>query len=219
MSLHPWRPLRPLRRPLRRPSLRPSLRPLRLLALAAAQSLWLAACGGGDPAPSEPPAGAPSSPTPAPAPAAGTRATCQLADFEAEMLSRVNAHRAAGASCGASGTFGAAAALAWNGPLTQASLVHSDDMVSGNFFSHTGSDGSSAGSRATAAGYVWSTWGENIAAGQPTVASVVQAWMASPGHCANIMNARFRDIGVACVSGGAGNTYRTYWTMTLGAAR
>lgn len=203
MSPHPWRPGRPFR----------------LAALAVAQSLLLVACGGGDPAPSEPPAGTPTSPDPAPAPSAGTRATCELADFESEMLARVNAHRAAGASCGSSGTFGATTALAWNGPLTQASLVHSDDMVSRNFFSHTGSDGSSAGTRATAAGYTWSTWGENIAAGQPTVASVVQAWMASPGHCANIMNPRFRDIGVACVSGGAGNTYRTYWTMTLGAAR
>jgi hypothetical protein len=39
--------------------------------------------------------------------------------------------------------------------LTQAALVHSDDMVANNFFSHTGSDGSSAGQRATAAGYAW----------------------------------------------------------------
>jgi uncharacterized protein YkwD len=133
-------------------------------------------------------------------------------------MALVNAHRAAGATCGAT-AYPAAASLSWNGPLTQASLRHSDDMMAGNFFSHTGSDGSSAGERATAAGYAWRTVGENIAAGQPTVASVVSAWMASPGHCANIMNASFRDIGLACVSGGASNTYRTYWTMTLGATR
>ncbi len=92
-------------------------------------------------------------------------------------------------------------------------------MVALNFFSHTGSSGNSAGQRATAAGYVWMTWGENIAAGQPDMANVVAAWMASPGHCANIMNSNFRDIGLACVSGNANNTYRTYWTMTLGATR
>ena len=103
--------------------------------------------------------------------------------------------------------------------LTQAALVHSEDMVAGNFFSHTGSDGSNAGQRATAAGYTWRTWGENIAAGQMGVDAVVAAWMASPGHCANVMNARFADIGLACVKGGSGNTYRTYWTMVLGAAR
>ncbi len=134
-------------------------------------------------------------------------------------MARINAQRAAGAVCGAEGSFPAAPNLSWNAALTQASLVHSDDMMALNFFSHTGSNGSSAGQRATAAGYVWQTWGENIAAGQPTVNSVMDAWVASPGHCANLMNARFRDIGLACVSGSANNTYRTYWTMTLGTAR
>jgi uncharacterized protein YkwD len=150
---------------------------------------------------------------------AGTRATCNLANFASEALALVNQHRAAGASCGSRGSFPPVATLAWNDPLTQASLVHSDDMVARNFFSHTGSNGSSAGDRATAAGYPWRTWGENIAAGQPTVASVVDAWMKSDGHCANIMNASMRDIGLACVSGSASNTYRTYWTMSLGAQR
>ena len=56
-------------------------------------------------------------------------------------------------------------------------------------------------------------------AGQPTVDSVMAAWLASTGHCANLITAGFRDIGLACVSGTANNSYRTYWTMTLGAAR
>ncbi|MCY7316921.1 MAG: CAP domain-containing protein [Rubrivivax sp.] len=140
-----------------------------------------------------------------------------MPDFRSQALALANSYRAAGAMCGAQGSFPPVAALAWNDALTQASLVHSDDMMSINFFSHTGSNGSSAGQRATAAGYAWRTWGENIAAGQPTVANVMAGWLASPGHCANLMNADFRDIGLACVSGGAGNTYRTYWTMTLGA--
>ena len=159
----------------------------------------LSACGGGGAgsggdtaAPVPAPAPVPS-PAPAPTtPTAGTRATCNLANFQAEALALVNAHRTAGASCGARGSFAATTALSWNDPLTQASLVHSDDMVSGNFFSHTGSTGLDAGQRATAA---------------------------SDGHCANIMNPAFRDIGLACVSGSASNTYRSYWTMTLGAAR
>jgi uncharacterized protein YkwD len=163
---------------------------------------------------------APAPPTgPAPPSAAGTRATCNLASFAADALAIVNQHRRAGASCGARGSFAPAPVLAWNDALTQASLVHSDDMVALNFFSHTGSSGSSAGDRATAAGYVWRTWGENIAAGQNTVNTVMAGWMASDGHCANIMNASMRDIGLACVSGNANNSYRTYWTMTLGATR
>lgn len=197
----------------------------RLVAFGALSIL--AGCGGGSddssvaasqaqsPAPTPPSASA-SAP---PATTAGTRATCDLANFEAEVLALVNAYRAAGASCGSEGSFPGAAPLAWNAPLTQASLVHSDDMAAANFFSHTGSDGSNAGQRATAAGYLWQSWGENIAAGQPSVALVMAGWMASPGHCANIMQERLRDIGVACVSGGASNTYRTYWTMTLGLAR
>jgi uncharacterized protein YkwD len=194
----------------------------------------LAACGGGsgDDGPAVPAAAAPApplaapAPTPAPSPApspapgvAGTRATCELADFRARAIARINVHRAAGASCGAQGRFPAAPALAWNDALTQASLLHSEDMVALDFFSHTGSSGSSAGQRATAAGYVWSTWGENIAAGQSDVDSVMDAWMASPGHCANLMNDRFRDVGLACVRGTANTRYRTYWTMTLGASR
>jgi uncharacterized protein YkwD len=183
----------------------------------------LAGCGGGgsDSATATPPAQSPApapAPTPTP-PTAGTRATCNLANFEAEALDLVNAYRAVGASCGSEGNFPAAPPLAWNAALTQASLLHSDDMVAFNFFSHTGSDGSSAGQRATASGYIWQSWGENIAAGQLSVAEVMAGWMSSPGHCANIMHAGFRDIGLACVNGGASNTYRTYWTMTLGSAR
>lgn len=100
-----------------------------------------------------------------------------------------------------------------------AALVHSDDMVARDFFSHTGSDGRDAGDRATAAGYVWSSWGENIAAGYGSAAAVMAGWMASPGHCANIMAPSFQHVGVACVKGSAGNRYGNYWTMVLGKPR
>jgi uncharacterized protein YkwD len=61
--------------------------------------------------------------------------------------------------------------------------------------------------------------GENIAAGQTTVDSVMADWMASPGHCANIMRPEFVEMGVACVNGTPANTYRTYWTMDFGRPR
>jgi uncharacterized protein YkwD len=189
----------------------------------------LAACGGGgaateavEKAPSQVAADVITEPAATPAssvPASGSRATCGLADFEFEALARLNAYRAAGAQCGDRGAFAAAPLLTWNAPLSLASLAHSDDMVLHNFFAHTGSDSSSAGQRAGDAGYLWSRWGENIAAGQNSVQDVVAAWMSSPGHCANIMNAGFRDIGLACVNGGSGNAFRNYWTMTLGRAR
>lgn len=202
--------------------------PLRacIAPLATATLLSLTACGGGGsdapappPAPSPAPAPAPS-PAPAPPPAtAGSRVTCNLPNFEADMLAAVNARRRAGATCGSQGAFGPAPDLTWNAALTQAAIAHSDDMVAHNFFDHTGSNGSTLGSRATAAGYVWRSLGENIAAGQSSIAIVVDGWMKSDGHCANLMNPGFRDIGAACIAGTASTIYRSYWTQDFGTPR
>jgi uncharacterized protein YkwD len=133
-------------------------------------------------------------------------------------MARINQHRAAGASCGAQGTFGPAGALAWEARLTQAADGHSRDMATRNYFSHTSLDGRTLSDRVTATGYAWSTVGENIAAGQRSVDQVMNGWMASDGHCANIMNPRFTEVGVACVNA-TGAQYPTYWTMNLGRPR
>lgn len=188
--------------------------PHRLVPLAAAAVvLTLAGCGGGgddEPAASPPPAGSPST-------VAG--ATCSIADFEANVMARVNQWRARGATCGEHGSFGPAPAMSWDERLVTAAANHSRDMAAANFFSHTGSGGSNVGQRVTAAGYAWSTVGENIAAGYTSVATVVDGWMASPGHCANLMNPAFQHVGVACVPGSAATTYQTYWTMDLARPR
>ena len=131
------------------------------------------------------------------------------------MLARVNLWRASGANCGSEGNFGPAPAVAWNDLLTNAAAGHSQDMVDHNLFSHTGSNGSTLGQRVTAAGYTWQAVGENIAAGQTTINGVVDGWIASPGHCANIMNPAYVHIGVACINGTSSDTYPTYWTMDL----
>lgn len=182
----------------------------------------LAACGGGgDDAP--PPAAAPSpAPTPAPAPTppgATAASTCNLPDFVAVAMTRINQWRAAGADCGVNGVRAATTPLAWHNTLTQAADVHSRDMVANNFFDHAGSNGSNPGQRITAAGYDWRTWGENIAAGQTSIQQVVDGWIDSDGHCANLMNPAFIEVGLACVSGTVSTSYRTYWTMELAAPR
>ncbi|MFO1218402.1 MAG: CAP domain-containing protein [Burkholderiaceae bacterium] len=182
------------------------------LALAAALLLSLEGCGGGG---SDSPG---STQNAASANAMPTDATCSLPDFSAELLQRVNALRAAGATCGTT-AYPSASPLAWNAALTQASALHSQDMATANYFTHNSQDGRTPGDRITAAGYAWQTYGENIAAGYDTVQAAVDAWIASPGHCANLMNAAFRDIGVACVPRVGSSTYRTYWTMDLGATR
>lgn len=122
------------------------------------------------------------------------------------VLDLVNQHRAA---AGLSPLIRAA-------ELDSAADRHSDDMATNNFMSHTGSDGSSPAQRISAAGYKWTTYGENIAAGYATADAVVAAWMNSTGHRNNILNANFKEIGIA-VTYRAGTTYGYYWTQDFGA--
>ncbi|MEE4146098.1 MAG: CAP domain-containing protein, partial [Halieaceae bacterium] len=84
-----------------------------------------------------------------------------------------------------------------------------------NYFSHTGLNGSSPGDRITAAGYSWSSYGENIAAGASSVSQVMQMWLDSPGHCTNIMGGNFTNLGAARFSNPA-STYNVYWTQVFG---
>ncbi|MEV6932396.1 CAP domain-containing protein [Dactylosporangium sp. NPDC051485] len=81
--------------------------------------------------------------------------------------------------------------------LSNAAWQHSWDMAGRGYFSHGSPGGGSPGTRVRAAGYRWSAYGENIAWGQPTAQAVMNAWMNSPGHRANILNCRFRNVGVA----------------------
>ena len=182
--------------------------------LAATVLAGLCACGGGGDDAAVEPAPAP------PSTSGGTAvSTCSLPDFTNAVLTRVNEWRARGANCGPEGVFPATTALQWNDALGVAAEAHSRDMQRNNFFSHTGSNGGTVGTRVTAAGYGWSAVGENIAAGQRSVQEVVDGWVASPGHCANLMSPTFRHIAVACVPGTEQNTYRTYWTMNLARPR
>jgi uncharacterized protein YkwD len=141
------------------------------------------------------------------------RLTCNLSNFQQEILNRVNQARAAGRTCGST-SYAPAPALRWNGVLFNAAGAHSTDMAANNYFSHTSQDGRNPGQRITGAGYAWSGYGENIAAGQTSAQAVVDGWLASPGHCANIMNASYADMATACVASST-STYRTYWTMDL----
>lgn len=122
------------------------------------------------------------------------------------VLELVNQHRA---TAGLSPLIRAA-------ELDSAAQRHSNDMATNNFMSHTGSDGSTPGQRITAAGYSWTTYGENVAAGYTTADAVVTGWMNSSGHRANILNGNFKEIGIAVVYR-AGTTYGYYWTQDFGA--
>ncbi len=92
-------------------------------------------------------------------------------------------------------------------------------MATKNYFSHTSADGRTMADRINATGYAWSALGENIAAGYPSVNAVVDGWMSSDGHCANLMNPNFRDIGSRLRRRHVDQRYRTYWTLDLGKPR
>ena len=102
------------------------------------------------------------------------------------------------------------------GSLNQAAEDHSSFQAQQQKMTHTGADGSSAGQRVTAEGFAWSTWAENVAAGQGDCASVMSAWMGSSGHRANILNPAMTSIGIGAVTG---NNGVIYWTMDLAASR
>jgi uncharacterized protein YkwD len=132
----------------------------------------------------------PGAPRPAPPASPGTSAPAApmptgIPAFEAEVTRLTNIERSKN-GC---------AALRVDPRLQTAAELHSKDMVDRNYFDHTTPDGKGPGDRAAAQGYPnWS--GENIAQGYPTSAAVVQGWMNSPGHRANILNCQSKATGV-----------------------
>jgi uncharacterized protein YkwD len=126
---------------------------------------------------------------------------------KATILQLVNDVRKKGCTCGST-LMPPVGAVVWNDQLAKVAYGHSVDMNTHDYFSHTGLDGSNPGQRITAEGYDWSAYGENIAEGYSTEQVVMNAWLSSEGHCKNIMDGGFKDMGV----GRDGN----YWTQDFG---
>lgn len=97
--------------------------------------------------------------------------------------------------------------LKFNSPLSDVARAKSQDMHDNGYFAHESPTYGSPFEMMTAFGISYSTAGENIAMGYATPQAVVDAWMNSPGHRANILNASFTQIGVGYVSDG------NYWTQ------
>ncbi|MFE9425006.1 sigma-70 family RNA polymerase sigma factor [Kitasatospora sp. NPDC006697] len=170
-------------------------------------------------APSTPPttqvdAASQTPPSPTAAPSAGASATeasasrrsdvsGAQADYVRQVLELVNVQRSQH-GCGP---------LTANSKLQLAAQRQSDDMAARQFFDHTNPDGLGPRQRIEAAGYRWSTWGENIARGQADPASVMDGWMNSPGHRANILDCDFREMGVGVHFGTGG----PWWTEDFAA--
>lgn len=153
------------------------------------------------------------------APPAAASGTCVQARIEADVLREVNAFRAQPRSCGARGRFAAAGPLRWSGALTQLASAHAHDMAARNAMTHDDARGRGPAQRATAAGYSWRVFAENVAGHHAGVAEVVRGWQNSAGHCANLMNPELSELGVACAPGGPRNEYKAYWAMELASPR
>lgn len=149
-------------------------------------------------------------PTPTTVAPTGGLSSAQLG----EMLSLVNAKRATGTTCGGT-AYPPVPALSLQSQISSAADAHARDMAARNYFSHTGANGSDPGQRMTAAGYRWSAWAENIAAGQATTTAAVNGWFASTGHCVNFMSSVVTQIGFGKAENPS-SSYRIYWVADLG---
>ncbi len=99
-------------------------------------------------------------------------------------------------------------ALTINVKLTAAAQKHAQWMFNNRNMSHTGANGSSFADRIRAEGYNFRTGGENIAAGYKSVEAVMDGWMKSQGHRANILNHNYKEVGLGVVN--------NYWCADFG---
>ena len=115
-------------------------------------------------------------------------------------LQLVNEVRARGARCGEH-AFGPAPPVRLSGTLAGVAFGHANDMARHDYFEHQDLAGHSPADRVRAVGYQEKMVGENIAYGPKSADEVVRGWLDSPGHCENIMDPRFAEMGIAYAAG------------------
>ena len=138
--------------------------------------------------------------------------TTVTAEFKHEFLKQINHVRSTGCTCGTI-YMPPAPPMVWNDNLEKAAKGHAWDMSNNNYFSHTSKDGRSMEDRIVFAGYIFNGFksfaiGENIAFGQMSINEVMNGWLKSPGHCKNLLNPQFKEVGVA--------QDHTYWVQDFG---
>jgi uncharacterized protein YkwD len=138
------------------------------------------------------------------------------ASVNARVVQLVNEARSHPRRCGRE-RFPSAPPLAVSRKLNDAAGDHARDMARRKYFEHAGRDGSEPRDRVRRAGYQSRLTGENIAFGPESAEEVVAGWLASPGHCENIMDPRFRDIGVGYAVGKKRG--QIYWVQNFAAPR
>jgi uncharacterized protein YkwD len=154
------------------------------------------------------------------------RATSAEGGFEAQgppagdmatLFDLVNRARATGQKCGGR-TMPAVDPLAWDEDLAQAARLHAEDMSARDYFDHDSLDGRSFAARIRATAYDGYPAGENIAMGFQSAEAVMDGWLDSPGHCVNLMDPDFDDLGLGFASRtDAGYSLpTTFWVQDFG---
>lgn len=151
-------------------------------------------------APTAAPTKAPEAATPTPAPTKAPSVSSNASAMELEVFNLVNQVRA---------QYGLSS-LKWADDLANVARAHSQDMINRKYFSHNDPNGNSPFDRLRNNGINYRTAAENIAYGQRTPQAVMDAWMNSSGHRANILNANVKEIGVGAATASNGTIY---WTQ------
>jgi len=140
-------------------------------------------------------------------------ASAQAPMLATRALQLVNEVRARGARCG-DRSFGPAPPVRLSETLGGVAFGHADDMAKHNYFEHEDLSGHSPADRVRAVGYQEKLVGENLAYGPKSAEEVVQGWLDSPGHCENIMDPRFAEMGIAYAAGQASRR-GLFWVQLL----
>jgi uncharacterized protein YkwD len=144
-------------------------------------------------------------------------ASSQAPVLATRALQLVNEVRARGTHCGEH-SFGPAPPVTLSGTLAGVAFGHAADMAAHDYFEHEDLTGRSPADRVRAVGYREKLVGENIAYGPKSADEVVQGWLDSTGHCENIMDPRFAEMGIAFAAGHASKR-GLYWVQLLAAPR
>jgi uncharacterized protein YkwD len=129
-------------------------------------------------------------------------------------VERLNALRRQPAPCAAGNA--TMQRLTWESRLAASAHEQASDLAVHDRLSHTDSRNRGLGTRLRSVGYAAAGAGENLAAGQTDIDDALQAWLASPSHCANLMQPEYSDVGLACMQR-RGSRYERFWVAHFGA--
>lgn len=133
------------------------------------------------------------------------------------VLQLVNDARSRGATCG-SRSYPPAGSVRMSSALREVAYGHALDMAQHGYFEHRDRAGRTAADRVRATGYSERLVGENLAFGPDTPDEVVRGWLGSPGHCENLMDPRFAEMGIAFTTGrtpGPRSGHGIYWVQVF----